>query len=389
MVAGAGGTSTVPVTLRSLVPLSSRAATSFTGTMTGGNGRGPTYAEQFTYQMDVRSAPELNANVVAASSADRISTTLVDPSGQTQASSTNQEAAYSPTAGQTAVPVTGQQDHVLAPKDGRWTLIVQLYLPSGTALSQPYQVSIDEQPVVARAHVPDTIRSGKTVTTYVRVTNHGTSPEEYFVDGRLNSSTVIPLSPLGASPQLTLPLTPSSVPTDTSAIAAAAQSTVPITFDYVSDDGYSDPDLPSANAGTTAVGVFARNPVQQGFWSVNPLEVGPTPSGGAPAAPASVAMVALTQAFDPSVVPSTGDLWLDATNPNETLSPVVVQPGQTATIPVAITANGPRGSTDSGVLYVDDLQLYSALSAIPTTAGPLTTPNGNQLAAIPYSYRIG
>jgi len=62
------------------------------------------------------------------------------------------------------------------------------------------------------------------------------------------------------------------------------------------------------------------------------------------------------------------------------VTPVVVQPGQSVTIPVTIAPTGPTGTTVSGVLYLDDDSLFSLYGAL--------APNANTVAAIPYSYKI-
>jgi hypothetical protein len=59
---------------------------------------------------------------------------------------------------------------------------------------------------------------------------------------------------------------------------------------------------------------------------------------------------------------------------------VIVQPGQTTTLYAVITPAATAGSVVRGVLYLDD---SSALS----NDGP--SPSGDQLAAIPYAYRVG
>jgi hypothetical protein len=80
------------------------------------------------------------------------------------------------------------------------------------------------------------------------------------------------------------------------------------------------------------------------------------------------------------VTSSTGDLELAATNPASTFSPVVINPGQTATVNVTITPSGSSGTQVTGTLYVDDF-----LTNVP----PYGQQGANELAAIPYAYTIG
>ena len=90
-------------------------------------------------------------------------------------------------------------------------------------------------------------------------------------------------------------------------------------------------------------------------------------------------MTATTAAFDPAVTSDTGDLWQASIGAPLTVSPVVVQPGQSATIPVIIAPSGATGTKVSGVLYLDDDSLFLLGGLVP---------NANTVAAIPYSYRI-
>ena len=95
-------------------------------------------------------------------------------------------------------------------------------------------------------------------------------------------------------------------------------------------------------------------------------------------------MSAVTQQFDPAVSSSTGDLWqtLESTSATPPATNVVYIPaGATATITVTITASGTSGQTFSGTLYVDDL-------TIPGFFVGFDLPNTDEVAAIPYSYKI-
>jgi hypothetical protein len=91
-------------------------------------------------------------------------------------------------------------------------------------------------------------------------------------------------------------------------------------------------------------------------------------------------MKATTAAFDPAVSSRTGDLWQLGIGGPFTVSPVVVQPGRSVSIPVHIAPTDPKGRTLSGVLYLDDdsLVLFGFL-----------VPNANTVAAIPYTYKTG
>jgi hypothetical protein len=81
------------------------------------------------------------------------------------------------------------------------------------------------------------------------------------------------------------------------------------------------------------------------------------------------------------VTSATGDLWLMALGGPFTVSPVVVQPGHSATIPVIISPTGTAGTTVTGTLFLDDDSLFSLYGGL--------APNANTVAAFPYSYTIG
>ena len=81
-----------------------------------------------------------------------------------------------------------------------------------------------------------------------------------------------------------------------------------------------------------------------------------------------------------------GDLATPATcglasiNPAAPFSPVIVNPGQTATIDVTITPSGAAGTVVQGNLYVDDF-----VSGVP----PYGQETGNEVSSIPYEYTVG
>ncbi|MGI8715825.1 MAG: hypothetical protein ACR2NR_22115 [Solirubrobacteraceae bacterium] len=129
-------------------------------------------------------------------------------------------------------------------------------------------------------------------------------------------------------------------------------------------------------------GSLAANPIAQGPWFILPTVTGAYGATGAPREPVTTTMTTTSSAFDPTVTSPTGDLWLASTNHDAltSLSPTIVGPGQTATIPVTITPSGSSGTTDSGTLYVDDTSSVRFQS--------VSAPNGDEVAAIPYSYTV-
>jgi hypothetical protein len=385
------GTSTVPVTVRSLIPNGNQ---SFDQTLTGGNGREVTVGQEFYYQLDVgANQPELNAAVALADNPNNtFSAFLVGPNGEAQAFAANALPNGGANGGVTNE--LGAQLHVLNPAQGSWTLVVA-FAPtvSGTALSEPFTVSTNETKVpvsTSGGSVPDSsstkLPAGKATTVEVNVTNNGPAPAEYFLDGRLSGTTQLPLTSLtGAS--TTVPLVDTNnlpeylVPTDSSAFQESATTTGSTPIEFDSESPFGDPDVESTS-GQTANLSFTGDPLAQGLWDIAPDVTGAYGTTPAPNEPVTTSMSVTTAPFDPAVTSPTGDLWQASTNPAvlQSLSPVIIGPGRTGQIPVTITPEGPSGSTVSGTLYVDDEDSI----AFATFAEP----NGNQVAAIPYQYTI-
>ena len=390
LLSAGGSTTTIPVTLRSLIPVGS---TTFSGTLTGGNGRGVNTGEAFYYQLNLPGGlPELNAQVQYADASNLLGAWLIDPAGQAVAYSSNTELSV-PSFSAENVP--GVQLHALNPAAGMWTVIVD-FVPatSGTAITEPFTVSTNENSVPASAPgLPDSsherLTPGQTYTYDVNVTNSGDVPEEYFIDARQPGSTTLDLASVTGSDMTTEPLTLEEniptyfVPTDTTSWSETASTTgtEPIQFDSSSPAG--DPDIGSTS-GTTATASLTGNPVTPGEWSIAPLLTGPFGSTGGGTEPVTTSMTANTAPFDPSVSSPVGDLWLTSVDPayfgSAALAPVTVNPGASATIPVTITPSGTSRPTDRGTLYVDDMNAV--------LFGEFLAPNGNQVAAFPYRYSV-
>ncbi len=393
-----GRQTTTAVTLRSLIPNSHA---SFTQTLTGGNGRSPATGQTFYYQLDVPPGrAELNATVTLANNPNNPFTMwLVSPNGNAVGQGANELPSSTPPGYTNEL---GAQVHALSPAAGVWTLIVA-FVPqvSGTAITEPFTVTTSESAVPASAGgLPNStgtrLAAAQPYTFRVQVKNTSSAPTAYFVDPRLETSETLSLSSLNSA-TVQLPLTGASllplflVPTHTTAIYPTAQTdgSTPIQFDAQAPAG--DPDIGS-NTGTSVSGSFVADPVAPGAWDVAPDVVGPFGATGVPTENATTAMTATTNAFDPAVLSSTGDLWQASVNPSvlSSLSPVVIGPGQTGTITVTITPTGASGTQTSGTLYIDaeDLFQFQVNTNIVNLNTGLPEPNGSEVAAIPYSYTI-
>jgi hypothetical protein len=379
----------IPVTLRSLIDLSHGG--SFSGVLTGGNGRDPGEGQIAYYQFNVGAGHEnLTADLALSNdAADPVALYLINPDGVAVAFGQNQATAAS---GLTMSATT------LEPIAGTWTLIAAFAEPVvGDEIAQHFSgnVTLDSNQVsVSAPGLPQSQRvrlaAGTPVTIPVRVTNHSIAPEAFFIDARLDSTGELSLASafgLPAGYVYTLPLGSVSavfpawlVPSHTSSLAAIANASVPIEFDL--EAGTGEPDLLGApSAPNTAAVTYtpAGGVVEAGDWESFPTELGPYPPGGATPAPMTMTLTATTMAFDPAVTSATGDLWLLSTNPTASVVPVILNPGQTTVIPVTITPAGPHGSVVNGTLYVDDA--FAEVGIYEQTTG-------DDLAAIPYSYTI-
>ena len=383
---------TVPVTLRSLIPSGNQ---TFSGTITGGNGRAPISGQEAFYQLNVPAGqPELNATITVQDPGNQFGAYLINPQGEAVAYATNMvpgATASSPPDNQ-----IGAQLHTLNPAPGLWRLAV-VFAPvvSGNSLSSPFQVNVNEQAVPASGGgLPNSaatqLTAGQAKTYQVTVKNTGTAPEMFFGDARLPGSTSLALGAVsGASDNLpvndNIPVY--LVPTHSTQFQAQATTTgsTPLLFESQFVGG--DPDLAST-VGTTASLSFVDNPVATGEWDVLPIEYGTFGTTGPPSETATASASVVTSPFDGSVTSPTGDLEADSANPATSLgsfAPITVGPGQTATIPVTITPSGASGTKVTGTLYLDDVADFEFGSIQDAV---VNYPQADEVAALPYQYTI-
>ncbi|HUJ07736.1 MAG TPA: S8 family serine peptidase [Streptosporangiaceae bacterium] len=401
----------IAVTLRSLVDLSSGG--SFSGTLTGGNGRDdlPGNGQINYYEFDVPSgSPNVSASVdLANDGARQINAYLVDPAGEIAGFGSNYRLAAVSSKGAFSFATSTHMDVYAANAiPGTWTLVVDFNDPAlatpgtGNEVSQHYsgQIKLSSLVSASAAALPDsadTTESGP-LTVPVTITNHGKSPENFFLDPRLDGSSVYPLIGENTT-DVPVPLPAGQnapewlVPTETSELAASATSTIPMTFDLGEFADGADPDVASFTPGSTAGSTTpsltvttTAGALSPGLWagaqapSATNGFVNPSPAKGT----ATFTVNVTTQTFDPGASSAVGDFWLGTVSSSAKFNPLfTIQPGQSRTIDLTITpsADGTAGTVVHGTLYVD---VFAAFNEIQL--GGLT---GSDVIGIPYEYTIG
>jgi hypothetical protein len=370
-----GKTTIVPVVMRSLVNLS-HGSGSFAGTIHGGDSDGAV-GEEDTFAFDVpRGAPAIDSQMeVANDPGTQLLAFLVSPDGQTLAT----QESVQDSSGDQLMQVFHDQ-----PAAGRWTLVLLTLSPvggaslgaplTGTVTLRPPAIGVSGIPGSGNRGRPAVLAPGQTATGSVTVHNPGNAPLTVILDARLHGSSLYSLAALTQPTGLTLPLagTPPlfGVPTQTTSVVAAARSARPIEFDWGFIDG--DPDLLSTS-GTSASGAQSSPEVTVGVWDIAPALVGPFATQTAPAT-VDTGMVARTRTFDQNVTTGTGDPQLGEVGLTDgSATPVTIDPGQSAQVPVTITAPTKAG-TVSGDLYVDDFD-----------EGDLSA---NDIGSVPYRYTV-
>lgn len=388
-----GHQTAVAVVARTVVPTSGGHG-SFGGLITGGNARGGSAAQSFSYAFDVPAGKrDLDVGVTLASDPNYLlEGVLVDPNDETQSVDSNLFSTDSFTLG------TQGRDMQLTtanPIPGRWRVVINVVNPvPGTAFDQAFTGAIGFNENRVRAvglpnstHVK--LPAGKAVTAQVKVTNTGRAPINVQVDPRTTRPQNIQLvSPFGSqSFQLPAHAAPTFlVPPSTTRLTATEVSDIPAVIELTPGLQGIDVvgDLKAGQNGSTvsvATVEERRGTVSTGVWYTDVTEVGAVDSSGAPTASSTVDLTARTPGFDSTVTSSTGDFWALTVNPNADLgNPVTVLPGQTRTVSVTITPTGKKGTKVSGVLNI---------ITPPSLAYATFSTTGDVLAQVPYSYTVG
>lgn len=391
------GTNTIPVTIRTTIPMGATGG-HYDGVLTGGNGRGNPAATN-TYAFRVPAGlHDLDASATFADLNDGVVAYLIDPQGEAVASSSN---VTFDSSGTNVIGTNSVSVYKADPQPGEWQLLLNWLQPvSGSEISEPFSGNIMFNGVRASTNVPHEhamLKKGQTYTFTVRVKNTAQTPEAFFLDPRTSQNATIQLPDQNGSDQnMTLPLPPGLtfplyvVPPDSSQLHSSLTGTGPVTYDI--DPYPGDPDLSpavsapgavSSQSGNSASLTFtpAGGELAPGLWGMFPAEVGPYPSTGAPPITASASVSVVTKGFDSTVTPSTGDLWTWINGFTSTFAPVYLQPGEKAVIPFTITPTASPGTRVSGTINLDDV--FQA-----NFATGFVNAGGDELASLPFRYTV-
>ncbi|HEX2904919.1 MAG TPA: S8 family serine peptidase [Jatrophihabitans sp.] len=380
----------IPVVVRTVVPTPGQ----FSGVITGGNARGGSAAQVFTYAFDVpRNKKDVSVGIKLASDPRyTLEGVLVDPYDQTQAVDSN---SYTGANGNISGQGTGLQLTSANPVPGRWRVVILVINPvPGAAFTQGFTGTIAfNQSKVKAVGLPNSTRvvlkKGSTTTAMLKITNTGVAPINVQVDPRTDKLQQTQLvSPFGPqSFQLPAHAAPTFlVPPATTELTATGVSSVPAIAELLSGLQGIDVvgDLKAGQSGSTvsvATVKEKQGTVSTGIWYTDMNEIGYVGPEGAPTADAQMNLSAKTLGFDNAVTSSTGDFWAAALDPTADIgSPVTIAPGATATITVSISPTAAKGKTVSGSLFI-----YTT----PSFAYATFNTTGDVLAQIPYSYKVG
>ena len=220
--------------------------------------------------------------------------------------------------------------------------------------------------------------AGKPVTATIKVTNTGNISKDFFADARLNGRAKLLLLGSDAN-NVGLPLSLMAqpnwlVPTNTNNLTVLAKGTVPITMETSFFSG--DPDVGGVSSGNSAASMLSAPELAPGFYFGLPEPTGPFPDGGVGSgATVNLAAVANTNRFDSAVSADTGDVWAQSVDPTAPYTPLTLGAGNSGKITLTITPNARRGSVVRGFIAVDTFNIVSL--------------SGDEIAVIPYAYRVG
>ena len=370
----------------------------YSGVVTGGNARGVTPGETFSYQFNVpKKWDDLQVSTKFEENPNSVvDLVLIDPNGELSDVVSNQ------TLNDTVSGFTltqNMQSFTADPVPGLWHMVVVVQNPvSGTKIEQPFTGRVTDHGVgVNRHQLPNSngtkLAVGVPATYDLKVTNPGVQPIFLGVDPRLEKLVTLKAVPIQGDETFALPPDPAAepvynAPPDTQSLTVTSESTTPAQLELQGSAAGFDlfGDLSSAQQGSTlSVAKVSEtgqgNYISRGIWFTNMQQIGPFPTA-APPGQSTLSASMRTFAFDPTVTSAAGDPYGNAVDPNNdgVGNPVRVGPHETATVSVTITPTK-KGSA-SGILNL------VTVPNLPTGAGGLPfTSTGEVVATVPYKYK--
>ena len=389
----------IPVSLRTLIPLGATGG-SFTGTLTGGNGRqgsGPTQTYAFDVPAGVRN---LGLSLQIADNGNPLEGLLVAPDGSQLSVAANQDPSGN--------LQNGLQLFREFPQAGRWHFVLlQNFFTSGNQTSLPFtaRIALNAARITATG-LPDSpsvqLPAGKPVSVSVEVVNTGSVTSEFFADARLAKNVTQTLQLQNDPktngcqlPPLTLPGACGAfvVPPQTSGVQFKANSIVPINMDVANQVGTGvgltgSPDVFAKQTSPgNLVATLSAAEVPYGIYFATPSEVGPYGSAGAFTEPVTLSASATLRAFDGAITSDTGDVWKNLTLGSGTFTPLVLGSNQKGVINLTITPDSADiGKTVTGFLYIDTFN-PSLGTGTPFGVGE-GVGTGDEVVRLPYSYTV-
>jgi hypothetical protein len=396
-----GQQTSVSAVIRSLIDTSSGTGT-FSGNVTGGNARGSTPGETFSYAFDVpANQDDLDVGVKFNHNPNSImDVVLLDPNNELADVVTNLTSNVSGTSLSISRTIAAFEANPIA---GQWHLVVVVQNPvSGTAFAEPFKGTVSFNGVGASA--PDlpndagtTLPAGVPQTVSVDVTNPGPQTILVGADPRLTQFETLQPVPIQGSTTFALPAGGDQpiyvTPPDTKSLTVSALSTTAAQLELQGSAAGFDVfgDLTDAeNGDPLSVASVDENGhpgyLARGIWFTNMQEIGPFTDDGQRVGSTSITASMDTYGFDDAVTSSTGDPYgwaVDSSN-NGFGHPVRILPHQTKTITLTITPTAAPGDVVQGVL---NLVTPSSFPAGFTGLPQVTT--GSVIKAVPYEYTVG
>lgn len=384
---------TIPVVSEAKVPVTTKKAGRFSGTLIGGNGRPGAYAQELSYEFTVpKGVHDVNVNMRASHTGYLLLGQLVDPNGNAVDSQLSFQQ----------IDRLGNSDNTNSvqlvwadPRPGTWRVNVAnglFYLPgldvySGlTDATLQGTVSFNTSRVTATGMPTGTLTPGSTLTAHVQVKNTGVEPETYQLDPRTSVQTPYPGVSLSDTSG-TLPITYNDsipeyvVPPFSSMlqVRASTTGTTPIQFDISPYWGAPDVLSPTSSGGRTSVTL--TSPFAS-VWAPATSEVGPFASAATPESYSTTATLT-TLGFDHDAAPSTGNWWDFLLNGGPQPSSLFLNPGEIGTMDLTFTVpNAAAGTKVSGVVPVETFPTNSYSSGVGGWSSDV-------VKILEYSYTIG